>query len=567
MKKHKKIFIFLLLFSFIIGLSSCDITLENDDIKVVEEKRNFTNFAPDYDIESNTLTTYFIDDGIIPYMDVVTFFEELNGFFDTDNIYFSFNKFFKQVVLSYSGLGIRLRTIFNFKNDNITLDDAYSLELTKQSSTTDYSRLLRTVDSDSNKGYETVRFECKDFDYNFYYYENKVLIPFSLLNFIFCSVNYYNIYYNGEDFYGDYLIIQNDNNLNIVYKKEFVGLEATKEERLDNYNLMRFIMHYFYGLGAKDKEFEEKYKEEYLSTDPKIYTKAEFEFINQYLNELHSGVIHTPYAIDNDSFDRTGLYGENLLNTRDVTTLLRNNRKNTFGENGPDAVRFYNDLAIITFDGFETGENEFIFDDNGNVKEDAYLYDTFYLFKYAFEKIEEKGNIKSVIFDVSLNGGGNLAALIRTLAFLTNNGINIASSNCLNGRIISSQYKVDIDEDGSYAQNSYENKYDFYVLSSIYTYSSANIFSANCLYNNYATMIGQKSGGGACSIIPIVMPDGLTIQISGPNQMIIIKEEDLENLTPTYIENGVDFSENNKIDYNYFYDDAYLYEFINNIKH
>ncbi len=546
-----------------VSLSSC-FTLENDNITVEKKEINFTDYSEEYDIKSDKLTAYFINNEDVVYFDVETFIVELSGLFDTNYIVSSMSKLFKQLTLSSDILGVRLRIIFNFENDYILADDPYAFSITTVNETTDYSRLLKLTDSKTNISIAQIKFDCKSLGYDFYYYNGLVLVPYSLMNFLFCSTNYYNIYYNGYEFYGDYLIISEKDKLNEVYDSSLVGKNQTLSERDDNYKLLKFIMKYYYGLGSKLEKVEEM-KEEFLSTDPKIYTKAYYEFINLYLNENHSGVIRAPYGIDYANYDRSKYRSEASEKSSNAAKEIKASYNTYFPDGNNDVVRFYNDLAVITCDSFETGANDDIFNADGSLKDDAYLYDTFYLFKYGFDKIEENGNIKDVIINLSLNGGGNLGALIRSISLISkNNDIIIGTCDYLSGRIVSYKYSVDVNENGNYDISAYANKYNFYILDSVYTYSSANIFSGISQKNGWAKVIGEKSGGGACSIIPLVFPDGMVAQISGTSQNLIFDSESYENLSGyDYCEAGIDlYSAKYALEYKDYSNDEALYNLI-----
>ncbi|GAA8717896.1 Uncharacterised protein [Chlamydia abortus] len=69
-----------------------------------------------------------------------------------------------------------------------------------------------------------------------------------------------------------------------------------------------------------------------------------------------------------------------------------------------------------------------------------------------------------------------------------------------------------------------------------------------------ATLIGKKSGGGMCSIMPLVLNDGTTLIISSNNCAI--------NKQKQYIEDGIEPKLN--LEYEYFYDDDALLNLINN---
>jgi hypothetical protein len=110
-------------------------------------------------------------------------------------------------------------------------------------------------------------------------------------------------------------------------------------------------------------------------------------------------------------------------------------------------VRFYGDTAIITFDSFDTAPTKEVKDENGNELEDAKDKDSYYYIKYCLKLIAEHGGIKNIVMDTTLNGGGNVGAMLRVLGFFIRDiytetyykGFGYKTSTC---------YNVDTDLDG-----------------------------------------------------------------------------------------------------------------------
>ena len=562
MKIKKFLLIFISLF-LVISLAGCNLIVKDDEITITKETKKFTNYSSEYNIKADKLTIYYVDNKKVPYVDMETFFTELDGLFASEYMTFSKGGFLRQQTMRSSALGISLRSVFNFEEDTITLDDALALNITKTTESTDYSRYYRSANSYmNNSNFISCKFNCKEYGFDFYYKDKLLLVPFSLMNFLYCSTNYYNIYYTEEELSGFYLVARGTERKQ-VYKSDLWNKETTLAERQDNYNLVKFIMHYFYGLGDKTEALE-SYKDELLSLDKDIYTNAYFKFFNLYLNENHSGMIYTPYSFDPTNFD-SSIYKSDSSKLSDNTIQELINAKNRFYEEDEKlpVVRFKDDLAIIHINEFVTGEDKDLYNEDGSVKEDAYLHDTYFLARYAFSEIEKHDNINKVIIDLANNGGGNGAAMIKLLGFITDEEIPYTSRNYLNGRITCTTYKVDLKGDNSFSQASYANKYKFYVQTSKYSYSAANIFAGICRRLNAATVIGNSTGGGACGIIPIVLPDGASMQISGVSEMIILK--DYETFEFDHVESGIQVEDKYIIPYNEYYNDTYLVNFINNL--
>ena len=119
-------------------------------------------------------------------------------------------------------------------------------------------------------------------------------------------------------------------------------------------------------------------------------------------------------------------------------------------------------------------------------------------------------------------------------------------------------YKVDTNLDGKYDDNdSYEGKYNFYVLTSNYSFSCANLFPQICKEMGIAKIIGEQSGGGACVVYYSATPDGKTYRISSN-----MRDGDPTNpVRHNDLGIPVDYS----LSRDYFYDDTYLDEFVNGL--
>ena len=58
---------------------------------VVSNVVKFTNNTDEYNVKGNKLTLYYVDDGHVPYVDVLTFLQELEGFIDSDLVYYQYD--------------------------------------------------------------------------------------------------------------------------------------------------------------------------------------------------------------------------------------------------------------------------------------------------------------------------------------------------------------------------------------------------------------------------------------------------------------------------------------------
>ncbi len=131
-----------------------------------------------------------------------------------------------------------------------------------------------------------------------------------------------------------------------------------------------------------------------------------------------------------------------------------------------------------------------------------------------------KLGIGTVALDLTVNSGGSLAAMVGALGFLTDAPIPYSCGDLITGRNTVEYYLVDTDGDGDYTDADAYDMYDWYVLTSPLTFSAANFFASIVQDTGIATVIGERSGGGTCSVFTLVLPDGTTANISGSRTVL-----------------------------------------------
>ena len=134
-------------------------------------------------------------------------------------------------------------------------------------------------------------------------------------------------------------------------------------------------------------------------------------------------------------------------------------------------------------------------------------------FKQALDYAAEN-DVKNFIVDLSCNGGGNTGVLVYMLGIMGNkdgnsNTTDIAVRYEVSGEEVRTVYEVDMDLDGEYTDADKKVAYDlnYGIVSSSYSFSCGNLMPV--LAKERGIMIlGETSGGGACSIMKNYTPDG-----------------------------------------------------------
>ena len=119
-------------------------------------------------------------------------------------------------------------------------------------------------------------------------------------------------------------------------------------------------------------------------------------------------------------------------------------------------------------------------------------------------------------------------------------------------------YQVDTNLDGKYDdKDNYKDDYNYYILTSNYSFSCSNLFTHVCQENGLAKVVGMTSGGGACVVYYSATPDGKCFRISGN-----MREGKADNYV-SHNDDGV--SVDYPLDKEYFYNDSYINNFLNNL--
>lgn len=510
----------------------------------------FNELSGGYDIDDTNIKTYFPNGSSIPYIDVSDTISSLDGLFDSGSISVTLNTLVNTFTVTkyYQGYPY-YKMYINYANDTIKMNDFDMINsLLKSISTTSYNSYLTLKDYqfDETSG---ITFSLKDYGFDILYYQKKCLMPLFIFNTIFLSPNMYNLFYNGEEYYGYYgEISTSDEYYELIYKSNLNNMTQTVEEREHAYNSLCFVFDYYYGL-KEDKKITKT--SDYISKDNQALLKSTNandnniglkQFILHDIDELHSRVDTLSMYSE---YDNTFPYyldecGDRWKSYYSLRSTLQEYR----GELSND-VRIKDDTAIITLNSFKTGSNKYLYDEDGNVLDTAYLYDSYFQMKHDLEIINNYKDVKNVIIDISLNGGGNIGAMIRVLGYLTNNNISLHYKDLINSQNQMISYHVDI-------SNSINTNYKYYILTSGNSFSAANFFTSIAKDMGIATIVGQTTGGGMCSVIPLVLGDGSAITISSYNTTRNNKYGSIEyGITPDIV-----------IPYSDFYNDTNLLTYI-----
>lgn len=383
--------------------------------------------------------------------------------------------------------------------------------------------------------FDTTRYNSKSFNG----YENDLLVPFQViadtfLRYAVCSFNGFD-YYVGIDATSDQLATTkaydsgrfvrssrsqlkaeyNYRNLCLLFDKNYCLKERRTEVGKDNI-----------GAFINDSIFKAGLGFDLLSTDTATYDTALEKFLMGYIDDGHT-VYHEPSMYQ--SYASISQY-KNLLRSfagprikalNDIGAARKKDRAAAAAAAGEKKEKgvFYvkegdvDKMAVIVFDNFLQGNP-------GNLTdlEEIAGANTYWFLTKAFEDIANHTDVKNVVIDLSCNGGGVIQQCMLALCFLRDtNDFFLAEKNHLDNSVAKFYYSIDTGSATSLKKN-----YNFYVLTSGFSFSCGNFFPAICHYQLGVPIVGQKSGGGGGVVKPTQTSDGALFQTSASAEMCAI---------------------------------------------
>lgn len=542
---------------------SCIWHSNDNKMNITKERYNFYNLTNQYNIKQKEVNLYFKKGENVPYVSIAEMIKSLDGFLNADKISYYENWFSNSRTYFQGGNKMTV----DWKKNKISVNSLDFFSFTKRSSTTNYSSHLKYLQYNAikAKGHKpTTQFDLDKYNLDILNYYNKTLVPLPVFNTLFCSQNYYNLYFNGQNLYGAYFgLNDNQTGIDLIKKGGFENKPQNTIDRKTTLNHLLWTLDHFYGLKPQKgiDEFKKYLSDEdvrkILSTDVKDNNSAYSKLFYQKLNDLHTWMSMLSFYNDGDTkVNSLNTDSENEKSYNNIREKLLELRRNRFGYNEVPPVRLINNTAIISFDQFKTGTKEEI------SSPDAYKHDTYEFMKYVMKEIKKRGKtIKNIVMDLSLNGGGSVAAMMRALGFLTNRQIETYDYDTLEKMIYETVYKVDTNGDGKYNLADGYPEYKWHVLTGRNTFSAANSFAAIAREMGIAKIIGQHSGGGECIIMPNVLADGTSFVMSSNNASRIKNKYLLSQYRYQSIEGGID--PNTWFDYDKFYDDSEIDKLVN----
>lgn len=516
--------------------------------KTVENTLNFIGNKPFYNINSSTniedqkttFKTYIHKQTNDVYINLNEVIEKTNFLFNGNKIQYKKNKINKKS--AEIDLGSE-NELFNFNEETneiiFTSSSAFKLNQSNfqwfkyNDIRYNETKFLRT----KNKYNTHNKLKLGDYKMEIIIDNKEIYLPFWAFNLMFISNQYYNIQFNGKSFLG--LNYQTSRQVAVgrhrldaeflnTMDEHYSNSLQLKYSRVNNLNYMAFLFDNYYGLAQnlyKSKQVKNFYglvesynlKNRLLSTSESEYVSAYDELWNNILNDPHSRIISKSYGWkywDVHRQHNISKKNKEMLDNRQKLTVARFEAKNP---TNPDhnlinkITHVYKDTARIVLDNFE---DIAALSATGIEK---WKYNSFERMKAAMERIKKddpNNQVKNIVLDLSLNGGGSSLELQKTLGFINNKDISLIIHDKLSSEYTYLNYNVDTNNDKLYNEKDGFSEYKWYVLVGVNTFSAANLFAHVVKQENIATVIGQKTGGGMFSVLPTILPDGTNVDIS-----------------------------------------------------
>lgn len=280
-----------------------------DDVVLATSKDvPFTNLTTEYNVEDGMLTLYFEENGSVPYVDVQSFFDLLDGFIDSEmNITFTEEDDTETIFYQYydedEDETYDLEVIIDATNDNITTNDMGFYWAYVYSTETNYGRHIEYVEH-ADETYvegENVVFDLNAYRMDIVQNENGIFLPYYLVNQLFAGSSYYNVYYNYDGLYGIYSIPDTDSD-------EFIQMHSSSMNDtylpadlvLHNYDMLAFDFDYFYGLQeyySIDTYYDllSNKQDDLLSVRATTIDDGLFNFLYKVIDEPHTSFGYPSY--------------------------------------------------------------------------------------------------------------------------------------------------------------------------------------------------------------------------------------------------------------------------------
>ncbi len=360
---------------------------------------------------------------------------------------------------------------------------------------TDFGERLETLSREREEG-EPITADLTAYGFEFPEQADDVYVPLHLANLLFTGSTFA-LHYDGERIYGiDSHQLGDEEILETLHDSELNPRTLPREIAQASSGFLAFAFHHFYGLKEQtDAMGRLERLRERLESPGRFHEQALYEWLYGLDDPHNTVVMNSSYAREPAPSVRAEWLGpryQGLLERLEAPPCENTAAYETQGE-----------WARIRFDGFSLATPTFV--------------------ENRLEKAADAG-VEQVILDLSCNTGGVRGPMKETLGLL-GEGPFTHHEQTTDGVEHSETFRVE------------REPFDmtFYILTSRATYSAANQFAHLADAHDLATLVGETSGGGAASTLPLFTPAGNILRISGPRYTTDAQGRSLESGVPPAI--------------------------------
>ena len=380
--------------------------------------------------------------------------------------------------------------------------------------------------------------------------DGDTYLPLATLNDLFETSHRHVALYNGEDVYfteGGSLDFPASGTEDIAYASSLAGRpERTEDMALFSYRELCFAIDAFYGLpgsaplndAVADRGLDEALGEADPQTRDLLNSSSTLDYARGLARLLDHDLDdkgHTSFTdYINLQMDDSSNFVQELAALEESDSLqaagpsaalqaaskgAREAKQEAFGE---DAAfnNYYiekGDTALFSFRSFKKDEDGWAsYYDGGALPIET---DSYAALLDAVRKADANPAIRNFVIDVSTNAGGEPEAAF-AIAALTCAECTFRVENTVTGQQTSAVIVADRNADGCVDEADGAVSFDlrFAVLASGASYSSAN-YLAQMLHEKGVPILGERSGGGPCSVRADATADGWRYSISSSTRL------------------------------------------------
>ena len=376
-----------------------------------------------------------------------------------------------------------------------------------------------------------------------------VYFPLATLSDMFSNMDYLYSSYNGVNLY-----VNADNDMDFMYERDpayydpILCAEKRDAELADfNYRELCFVFDYLYGYPGRGILYEEAALEQVgldraLEDFGPIGTRTKELLLSSDWVDYFMGTIRLNTLLDDGGHTSLGVMSGTDIYSNPARAWLQEKLS------GPDVYpSYFSDMMELmmrkTGPSFESifalmelrteilGEGRFftkgdtaLYSMNGFVADkapwkeyyanggsfDDFDEPVFMGLISAMNKAQADPDIKNFVIDLSANGGGSADVLMALYSLITGEReVVLTYQSVLQGQDITQTFLVDRNFDGKFDEADADVHYDlnFAVLATQESYSCGNLFPSMMKDLGYM-VLGERSGGGACTILGLNTADG-----------------------------------------------------------